>query len=76
MIGDYDPEDGYDESDPPAAKLKVLEAVVAELVAGDPADGRRALRIIQALALVVALDDVLSELGDRLEAIRQALEDL
>ena len=53
---------------------RVLEAVVAELVAGD--DGRRERRRLEALRVLAALEDVFDELRSRLVAVRDALEDL
>ena len=73
MIGDIDPEDAYDADDPPHVRLKVLEEVVASLVDDDV---RRETRRVDALRVVVNLAVTLHSLQDRLDAIRQALEEL
>ena len=75
MIGDHDPEDAYDASDPPAMCLAVLERVVADLEA-DPAEPRREFRILDALRLVRVLGrrDGLDPHG--LAAVRSTLEAL
>lgn len=76
MIGDVDPEDAYDADDRPRDRLKVLEAIVAELYASDPSDPRRETRRVDALRVVTAFEDDLAQWRSRLEAVRTALEDL
>lgn len=54
MIGDVDPEDEYDASDPPHIRLAVLRRVVVDLRHRD--DTRRNLRRDDALRLVANLE--------------------
>ena len=52
MIGDADPADGYDASDPDPVRLAVLARVVDALEAGDPHRGES--RRLDALRVVAA----------------------
>lgn len=76
MIGDTDPEDTYDATDPIPERLDVLERTVDDLVAARD-DVRRDLRRLDALRLVANLG-ILTDtlLARRLARIRSALEDL
>ena len=73
MIGDTDPEDAYDATDP----LEVRVAVLALIVAGireDPDDVRRAARRRDALRVVDDLFAALATLGNMFDALSDELE--
>ena len=72
VFGDADPEDGYDATDRSGDRLDVLHRTVAALEALDPADGRRAFRIGDALRLLATITRHRTEvahLRSRLEAL-------
>lgn len=75
MFGDYDPEDAYDVGDPLRLRVLVLRRVVEQLP-GEPDDGRRERRRLDALRLLDVLDDETGDLVPALGEIRHDLEGL
>jgi hypothetical protein len=73
VFGDKDPEDAWDDGDPPDTKLAILERIVADLRARRD-DARHDARRDDALRLVIKLRRQLY--GDRLEEVSDALEAL
>jgi len=75
MIGDVDPEDAYDADDGLEDRILVLERTVADMLGSEP-DPRREIRRAQALERVDRLGEVPPEYQSRVDAVRQALEDM
>ena len=73
MIGDYDPEDGYDAGDPIRERIATLIEIV-EAIRDDPDDVRRARRRDDALRVVDAFRDELTVTGTHLRQLRDELE--
>ena len=74
MIGDYDPEDAWDDGDDTDAKLLVLERVIADLRRRN--DDRHDVRVANALRLLAKVIIVSRRQERRRSKIQQQLERL
>jgi hypothetical protein len=72
MIGDDDPEDGYDATDPLPARLVVLERTV-ESVLARPGEPRAPLRRQNAHRLLDVVDAELHDLHELIVELRERL---
>lgn len=74
MIGDYDPEDAWDDSDSTDDKLLVLERLIADLRRRN--DDRHDLRVANGLRLLSKIIIVNRRQERRLNKVRRTLERL
>ena len=73
MIGDTEPEDSYDASDPIQVRIAVLVAVV-DAIREEPDSARRARRRLDAIRVIDAFRDELTVTGTHLRQLRDELE--
>ena len=73
MIGDFDPEDGYDAGDPIRERIATLIEIV-EGIREELDSARRARRRLDALRVVDVFADELTVTGAHLRQLRDELE--
>ena len=75
MIGDFDPEDGYDAGDPIGERIATLIEII-EAIRDDPDDTRREARRLDALRVIDAFRDEIFVTGQHLRQLQDQLEEI